>query len=91
MKLKFMGIDLLPALIPILINAAEKILDTVIEGGTLNNEMVGVVKVAYFAAKEFEDNIVTNPDNEYTDELLAAFYTLAEDTAQEAGITLVLP
>lgn len=91
MAFKIFGFDVLTALIPILIKAAKEICDLVIKGEALNDEMKGVVKTAYFASVEFQDNIVKDPDNSYTDEALAEFQELCRDTAQEGGFELVSP
>jgi hypothetical protein len=82
------GFDPVPIFLPILIKAAKAVLDAVIDGAELNDWQRGLVRWAYWGVKEFYDNIVYDPDNTYTDEILDAFVELCEDTAEEGGWSL---
>jgi len=77
-------------LIPILIQVAQQTLDALIDGAKLNENTISGVRIAYLAVDEFYDELVTDPQNVYTDEALDAFLALCEKTAKEGNFKLAV-
>lgn len=81
----FLNLDLL---FPFLMKAAEKVIDTAIDGQHLNMDQQGAVQMGYAAAVTFGDRYVKRTENTMDDQALATFKKLCEDTAEEGNFPL---
>lgn len=76
---------LLVNLAPLLINAAERILDELVEGDKLTKDVVKGLKIGYVAGKLYLQEIVDNTETDLDNDGLESFFTIVEDTLKEAG------
>jgi hypothetical protein len=76
---------LLVNLAPLLINAAERILDELVEGEKLTKDVVKGLKIGYVAGKLYLQEIVDNTETDLDNDGLESFFTIVEDTLKEAG------
>jgi len=81
----------IPSWLPIIVKLGGELADLIVDGSKLNDEMKGTVKVVYYGFKEFEDNIINDPENDFTKETIDALYAFCEDTAKEGGFQLDIP
>ena len=77
--------NILETLAPLLISAAEQILDAIVKGESLSLDQINGLKVGYVAAKLYLPKVVANTKTTYDDEALETFLALVEDTLAEAG------
>ena len=78
---------LLANLAPLLINAAERILDEVVPGETLKPNAIKGIKLGYVAGKLFLQEVVDNSETDLDNDALESFFEVAEDTLKEANQT----
>ena len=78
-------------IVPLLIQAGVELGRKALNGEKLNDEFKGVVKLAYYASIEFEDNLVKNPDEEFTDEALKGMREIFSNAAIEGDFPLDIP
>lgn len=85
------GFDLMDVLVPILIKGAGEVLDAVLKGEDLNNEFQNAIQGGYYLSVLYYDNLVSNPDETFTDEFLNEFQEQCRKAAAEGDFVLDEP
>lgn len=73
---------------PLILKSANSMLDSGVNGASLNHDQRKLLYTAYVVASVWGPDIVESTDNTYDDDALDSFLSLIEDTADEGSITL---
>ena len=84
--------DLLKAAWPLLLKAAQSIVDSQVDGAEMNKDQRQIVYTAYVVGNVWGDDFVESTENTYDDEALNALMESCADLLLEAGVAVpVIP
>lgn len=83
--------DVIDVLVPLIIQGLLELFDSYTDGDEMNVEWQRAVQAAYYDIHLYYSVLVTDPENEFTDEILDGLIAKCEKFAAEGDFALDIP